>query len=116
VASGLQFFMVSHDPERTFDHVAPYVLNWYGHYAGWGAGTTRAASAAELRAKGQLTVVTPEEGVRLVEAFVDAVPCHVFNIKMRPPGYPLDATLEHLELFAREVVPHFRDGGPGAPR
>jgi probable F420-dependent oxidoreductase len=109
VASGLQFFMVSHDPERTFAHVAPHVLAWYGHYAGWGAGTPRAGSAEELRAKGQLTVVTPDDGVRLIEEFVARVPVHTFNIKMRPPGYPLDATLEHLELFAREVMQHFRD-------
>ena len=116
VASGLQFFMVSHDPERTFHEAAPYVLNWYGHYAAWNAGTTRAASAEELRAKGQLTVVTPEEGVRRIQAFVDAVPCDVFNIKMRPPGYPLAATMEHLELFAAEVMPHFRDPTPAGAR
>ena len=36
------------------------------------------------------------------------VPCEVFNIKMRPPGLSLAATVEHLELFAAEVMPHFR--------
>jgi alkanesulfonate monooxygenase SsuD/methylene tetrahydromethanopterin reductase-like flavin-dependent oxidoreductase (luciferase family) len=108
VASGLQWFMVSHDPERTFAVAAPYVVNWYAHYAAWSAGTPRATTAEELRATGQFAVVTPEEAVRRIAGFVEAVPCEVFNIKMRPPGLPLDATVEHLELFAAEVMPHFR--------
>lgn len=112
VASGLQFFMVSHDPERTFAMAAPYVLNWYGHYAAWNAGTVRADTANELRAKGQLTVVTPEEAVTIIRDVVSVVPHDVFNIKMRPPGMPLDETVAHLELFAREVMPHFRDEVP----
>lgn len=108
IASGLQFFMVSHDPERTFEIAAPYVLNWYGHYARWNAGTARAVTAEELRVKGQFTVVTPAEAISIIGDVVTAIPHDVFNIKMRPPGMPLDATVEHLELFAREVMPHFR--------
>ena len=119
VASGLQWFMVSHDPERTFHQAAPYVLNWYAHYAAWNASTPPATTAEQLRQAGQFAVLTPAEAVSRITEFVDAVPCHVFNIKMRPPGLPLDATVEHLELFAAEVMPHFRPpdldtaGAPG---
>jgi probable F420-dependent oxidoreductase len=107
VASGLQWFMVSHDPERTFQLAAPYVLNWYAHYGAWNASTPPATTADQLRQRGLFAVLTPAEAIGRITDFVDAVPCHVFNIKMRPPGLPLDATVEHLELFAAEVMPHF---------
>lgn len=108
VSTGLQWFMVSHDPKRTLADAGPGVLAWYQQYASWGSAQKPYASVDELVASGELAVVSPAEAVDRIGSFLAEVPTYVFNIKMRPPGLSYDATVEHLEIYATEVVPQLR--------
>jgi alkanesulfonate monooxygenase SsuD/methylene tetrahydromethanopterin reductase-like flavin-dependent oxidoreductase (luciferase family) len=110
VASNLRWFMVSHDPPATFRYAAPFVCNWYNHYAAWMAGNgpfSFVHSEEELRARNLLTVVTPDEAVNEIRRHSAIAPLDFLNIKARPPGMPMDVAIQQLELFASEVMPSF---------
>jgi alkanesulfonate monooxygenase SsuD/methylene tetrahydromethanopterin reductase-like flavin-dependent oxidoreductase (luciferase family) len=112
VSAGFQWFMVSREPAKTFDEVTPYVIEWVNFYADWLGGENefihRVGSADDLRTYQLLDVVQPSEAVDRIGAYLARVPCHCFNIKLCPPGYPFARAREHLELFATDVMPHFR--------
>jgi alkanesulfonate monooxygenase SsuD/methylene tetrahydromethanopterin reductase-like flavin-dependent oxidoreductase (luciferase family) len=112
VASNLRWFMVSHDPQRTFQMAAPYVLNWYNHYANWGITLDKErlmtlSSTDELRARNVLTVLSPADGIAAIEHHIEAFDLEFINVKMRPPGMPFDMVLEHLNVWSSEILPHF---------
>jgi alkanesulfonate monooxygenase SsuD/methylene tetrahydromethanopterin reductase-like flavin-dependent oxidoreductase (luciferase family) len=108
IANNLRWFMVSHDPPSTFETIAPYVIEWYNHYARWGGPFVPVASSAQLREAGLLTVLTPSDAVAELRAVTAVVPVHCLSIKLRPPGLPYAAAAAHLELFGAEVLPRLR--------
>ena len=52
--------------------------------------------------------MTPEDAIKAIGAFADAVPIERFYCWTVPPGYPVRKMDEHLELMAMKVIPHFR--------
>jgi alkanesulfonate monooxygenase SsuD/methylene tetrahydromethanopterin reductase-like flavin-dependent oxidoreductase (luciferase family) len=112
VSAGFQWYMVSRDPAKTFAEVSPYVINWVNFYADWLGGENefihRVRTGEDLRAHNLFDVVHPEEAVEEIARYLAKVPCYCFNIKLCPPGYPLEQALEHVALFAEEVIPHLR--------
>ncbi|MEV4316847.1 LLM class flavin-dependent oxidoreductase [Actinocrispum sp. NPDC049592] len=105
--TGTPWFFVSSDPERLFAELAPPVLNWAGHMART-AGLPPIGSIEELRKSGQLTVVTPAEGVTWIKNMAGNLPVDMFGLRIAPPGVPVRRLREHFELFAREVIPQFQ--------
>ena len=112
VASNLRWFMVSDDPERTFHIAAPYVLNWYNHYAAWGLTLEQepllpVATEEDLRVRKLLTVLSPSDAIAAIQQHAAISNLEFVNIKARPPGMPIEMALDHLNIWSSEIIPHF---------
>jgi hypothetical protein len=55
-----------------------------------------------------LTVLTPEEAVKRIGDLTAEFPMEAMTLSLAPPGVPAHRMMEHLELFAAKVIPHFR--------
>jgi CubicO group peptidase (beta-lactamase class C family) len=55
-----------------------------------------------------LTVLTPDDTVRHLQAMTSGVPYESFSISLAPPGLPAREMRESLELFAAKVMPLFK--------
>jgi alkanesulfonate monooxygenase SsuD/methylene tetrahydromethanopterin reductase-like flavin-dependent oxidoreductase (luciferase family) len=112
LASGMGWFIVSNDPGKTFEEVSPHVMWWVNFYADWGVGAgtpnPHVKSSKDLKDRGILRVVTPDEAVRIITDATQEAPIECVNIKMLPPGYPIEKMMPNIELFAKEVIPRFR--------
>lgn len=91
------------------------------HYARWLGGEAKDApgdenvwdlrDARELRTSKYaeaLMIGTPEECARKLEKFRSEYACTHFVMSSHFPGMDPGKSTRSLELFAREVVPHFR--------
>ena len=113
VAAGHFWLIVANDPEKTFHEIAPHVLYQINLYSEW---LTKAGQPIfphledekALRESGFIQVLTPEDAVKEIERYVAEVPLERYYTWTVPPGYPVKKMNEHLELFARKVMPHFR--------
>ncbi len=113
VMGGGLWLMVAEDPDRTFATYAPNLLYWFNSYAKWFEGTDTSpwpmmSSAAELKSRQLVNVLTPEAAVALIKAQIAEVPVEMFTFMLSPPGIKLSSIAPHLELFANKVMPHFR--------
>lgn len=113
VAGGHFWLIVSDDPDKTFHEIAPHVRYQINVYAEWleKAGQPlfpHLADDAALKASGILQVLTPDDAVKAIRSYVAAVPLERYYTWTIPPGYPVRKMNDHLELFARKVMPHFR--------
>ncbi len=110
---GLPWLVVSNDPERTFALYAPGVMYWYNSYAKWFEGTDTNVwphldSVDDLKKLNMITIVSPDEAVKMIKALVAEVPVETFGIAIAPPGVPVSKVTENIELFASKVMPHFK--------
>ena len=113
LAGGHFWLVASRDPEATFRAIAPHVVYQIELYNRWLAKAGQALfpsarDAAALRDSGLLCVVTPQEAVDRIAAYVAATGIERYYTWTLPPGYPAERMDEHLQLFAEEVIPHFR--------
>ncbi len=113
VMGGDLWLVVSEDPDRTFATYAPHLLYWFNSYAKWFEGTDTSPwpiikDAAELKSRGLVNIITPESAVTLIKERLAEVPVEMFTMMLSPPGIPLSKVEENLELFAKQVMPHFR--------
>jgi alkanesulfonate monooxygenase SsuD/methylene tetrahydromethanopterin reductase-like flavin-dependent oxidoreductase (luciferase family) len=113
VMGGGLWLMVAEDPERTFATYAPHLLYWFNAYAKWFEGTDTSPwphleSAEELKSRKLVNIVTPEAAVALIKQSVAEVPIELYTMMLSPPGVPLNKVAEHIELFAKKVMPHFQ--------
>jgi alkanesulfonate monooxygenase SsuD/methylene tetrahydromethanopterin reductase-like flavin-dependent oxidoreductase (luciferase family) len=109
------FFVVSNDPEKTFERLAPHAIYWGNSYASWFEGSdTQVWSTVTdnegLRASGLLTVLTPTAAIEKIKTICAGVPLETFSFCIAPPGVPVSEIFEHLALFAKEVIPAFSSG------
>jgi len=112
LASGITWCLVARDPERRWREAEPHFLyqlnlyaQWFGE-AGMSVATT-ARTGADLKARGVL-IVTPEQAAEAIRQYLSLLPVDRFYGWTLPPGLPPEWADEHLELMAREVMPHFR--------
>ncbi len=110
---GVSWLVVSSDPERDFNRFAPGVMYWYNAYAKWfeGPGSQfwqHMDGVDELKRRNLITVVTPDEAVKLIRAAVAEVPLESFGVSIAPPGVPVSEITDNIELFAKKVMPHFQ--------
>ena len=113
LAGGHFWLIVANDPEKTWREVAPHIRYQITLYNEWlhKAGQDIFPNVPDdeaLRASGMLQVLTPEDAVRAIEAYVAEVPIERYYTWTIPPGFPVKRMNEHLELFAKKVIPHFR--------
>jgi len=114
LAGGHFWLIVANDPEKTWREIAPHIryqINLYNEWlgkAGQEGLFPKVPDDAALKASGLLEVLTPEDAVRAIEAYVAEVPIERYYTWTIPPGFPVKRMNEHLELFANKVMPHFR--------
>lgn len=130
--SGSVNLIVSSDPERAWDRVAPHLVYQWETYARYGAEGAEKAdalvvdqastlSAADMRSTGpamlmpSFDVVTPAEAVRRMRAWLADLPVMDVYFWDSIAGMPDDLVDEHVELLAREVAPAVRDLGLADP-
>ncbi|GBD13596.1 Alkanal monooxygenase beta chain [bacterium HR24] len=115
VALGLPWLYVSDDPERAWRELYPHLSYQINGYQRWFSeagqpifGTEPYADLEDLQARGPYLVGTPEQ-VReaLAQLFVQA-PAERYFWWAIPPGLPPREAVRSMELFARQVMPHFR--------
>ena len=66
-----------------------------------------AKSRADLATRGAM-IVTPEQAIEAIRKYAAEQPITRFYGWTLPPGLPPEWVDEHVELFAREVIPHCR--------
>ncbi|HEY3723573.1 MAG TPA: LLM class flavin-dependent oxidoreductase [Acidimicrobiia bacterium] len=112
--SGPTFVHVSHDPERAWAEIAPYVLYEAQTYASFQTGGQHstpmvdAETVEDLKASPQYLVGTPDQ---IVEAAAHVSPMGALTFNPLAGGLPPDMSWASLELFASEVMPRLRSPG-----
>lgn len=113
VAGGHFWLIVSEDPEKAWSEVGEHIRYQLNVYAEWlgKAGQTLfppMEDVAAVRASGAASIVTPDEAVAMMKEYLARVPLERYFNWTIPPGYPVRKMNEHLELFARKVIPRLR--------
>jgi len=105
------WFMVSEDPERTADAVAPHAHYQINTYAEWQEGAEWSVfsqmSVDEFKKTGLMKILTPDEAISYLKSRQEQAPLEAFCMQA-PSGFPLKLLAEHAELFASKVMPAFR--------
>ena len=114
LAGGHFWLIVSNEPDKTLDMVAPYIIYQLEMYNVWlsAAGQQAFPTARtkdELKASGMVSVVTPSQAVDEIGAYVEATGIERYYTWTVPPGLPAAAMNPHLALFASDVMPAFQD-------
>jgi len=113
LAGGHFWLIVSNTPDKTFSQVAPYIIYQLQMYNAWfedagQQGFPDTSNEAELRESGMLQVMTPQQATDAISEYVEATGIERYYTWTVPPGMPAGEMNEYLELFATEVMPHFR--------
>jgi alkanesulfonate monooxygenase SsuD/methylene tetrahydromethanopterin reductase-like flavin-dependent oxidoreductase (luciferase family) len=105
------WLVVSEDPEKTIQEVAPHFYYQLNTYAQWQADKDwrphDAIDFETFRTSGRFKVLTPAETIAQYKAKLDVAPAEGFCM-FAPSGYPLAKLAESAELFANKVLPAFR--------
>lgn len=105
------WFLVSEDPEKTLNELAPHAYYQVNTYAEWqeGAewGVFTQMDLEQFKQAGVMKVLTPEEAVAYIKSRQEAAPIEAFCMQA-PSGFPLALLAQHAELFANKVMPAFR--------
>lgn len=104
---------VSQDPDRDWEVIKEHALYRVNAYAQWfaesaGQPARPLTDADELRRSGQFVIGEPKAIIRAIERYRAEVPIHELCFWATMPGLELERGAASLELFAREVMPHFR--------
>jgi len=113
LAGGHFWLIVSNDPKRTFTEVTPHIIYQLQMYNVWMKAAGQATfpqtnNERELRDSGMLLVLSPSQAVEAIGAYVEATGIERYYTWTVPPGMPAARMNPYLELFASEVMPHFR--------
>jgi len=105
------WMMVSADPEKTLNDMAPHAYYQINTYAEWQEGAEwqvfSGMSLDDFKKAGVMRVMTPDEAIAHIRSRQEAAPIEAFCMQA-PTGFPLKLLAEHAELFARKVMPAFR--------
>lgn len=105
------WMMVSEDPEKTLNAMAPHAYYQINTYAKWQEGAEWSVytqmSLDEFKRAGVMKVLTPDEAIGYIRSRQAAAPIEAF-VMQAPTGFPLKLLAEHAELFASKVMPAFR--------
>ena len=108
---GPTFVHVTHDPERAWEEIAPYLLYEAQTYASFqppGQHSTpmvRATNLDDLKASSQIVVGTPDEVLAIAQ---EVPPMGALTFNPLAGGLPPEVSWASLELFASDVLPRLR--------
>ncbi len=113
LAGGHFWLIASREPARTFAEVAPHVLYQIEVYNQWLGAAGQALfppirGVEDLRELGILSCVSPQQAVDMIGAYAEATGIERYYTWTVPPGYAVERMNANLQLFAEEVMPHFR--------
>jgi alkanesulfonate monooxygenase SsuD/methylene tetrahydromethanopterin reductase-like flavin-dependent oxidoreductase (luciferase family) len=105
---GTGFFVVSDDPDREWDRMAPFITHEMRSYAAWSiphnvSHPNVEIDIAALRASGAYPILPADEGL----AYVNARGVHG-DLSLHPliAGMPPEIGWEQLRTFEAEILPH----------
>jgi alkanesulfonate monooxygenase SsuD/methylene tetrahydromethanopterin reductase-like flavin-dependent oxidoreductase (luciferase family) len=105
------WMVVSDDPEKTVQEVAPHFYYQLNAYAKWQVDKEwrphDTMDFETFKASGQVKVLTPDQAIAHIRSKLEVAPLEGFCMQA-PAGYPLSKLAEHAELFANKVLPAFR--------
>jgi len=104
------WLLVSEDPEKALEEVAPhahYQINMYAEWQEHEAVGIKKMDLETFKKEGPLRVLLPDQAIDYIRSQIDMAPIEGFCMQM-PAGFPLSRMAEHAELFARKVIPAFR--------
>jgi alkanesulfonate monooxygenase SsuD/methylene tetrahydromethanopterin reductase-like flavin-dependent oxidoreductase (luciferase family) len=105
------WLVVSEDPEKTMQEVAPHFYYQLNTYAQWQAGKDWSPHSImdfdTFRKSGAVKVLTPDEAIAHFKSKLDTALVEGFCM-FAPAGYPLSKLAQSAELFASKVLPAFR--------
>jgi alkanesulfonate monooxygenase SsuD/methylene tetrahydromethanopterin reductase-like flavin-dependent oxidoreductase (luciferase family) len=105
------WMMVSEDPEKTINDMAPHAYYQINTYAKWQEGAEWSVytemSLDEFKKAGVMKVLTPDEAIAYIKSRQEVAPIEAF-VMQAPTGFPLKLLAEHAELFASKVMPAFQ--------
>jgi alkanesulfonate monooxygenase SsuD/methylene tetrahydromethanopterin reductase-like flavin-dependent oxidoreductase (luciferase family) len=114
LANGPAWQYVSNDPEKAWDEIAPYVIHAIECYSVWMLNWNTpplyppVSNKDELRKTGLLTVLTPEQAIKAIGEYAQAMHTTTLTFIMNEAACPPAVMREHMELFAAKVIPAFR--------
>ena len=108
--------IVTRDPDatwKTYREQLLYRLDWYDRWYNEAADLPKnqlqlLADASERERRERAAIMTPEQCVAFMTKFLANTPCTEMVLWAGYPGIPLSVSFQWLELFAKEVMPHFR--------
>lgn len=114
LAGGHFWLIVSNQPDKTFERVAPHIIYQLQMYNVWleAAGQQPFPTVnnnQQLKESGMLAVVTPNQAIDEIAAYVKATGIERYYTWTMPPGMAAAEMNPHLELFASEVMPALRN-------
>jgi alkanesulfonate monooxygenase SsuD/methylene tetrahydromethanopterin reductase-like flavin-dependent oxidoreductase (luciferase family) len=105
------WFLVSEDPEKTIDEVAPHAYYQINTYAEWQEDKTwsvfKEMDLDAFKKSGVMKVLSPDAAISYIRSRMDAAPIEAFCMQA-PTGFPLSKLATHAELFAKKVLPALR--------
>ncbi len=105
------WLVVSEDPEKTVNEVAPHAFYQINSYAEWQENKMwqvfQKMDLEAFKKSGVMKIMTPDEAIAYIRSRIEAAPIEAFCMQA-PAGLPLSKLAEHAELFAKKVMPAFR--------
>jgi len=104
------WLVVTEDPEKTIEEVAPHAYYQLNTYAEWQEDESWGLERMDFetfKKSGAMKIFTPDQAIAYIRSRLDAAPIESFCMQA-PTGFPLSKLMEHAELFAKKVLPAFR--------
>ncbi len=105
------WLLVAEDPDAAFEETAPYYHYQINTYAKWHAETDWAMQPMDFetfKKSGAVRVLTPQAAIDFLGKRLAAAPTMQSFCMTVPPGLPLPKFAKYAELFAKKVIPAFR--------
>ena len=108
--------VVAPDPEAALEELAPYFHHVNNSYGEWffedkALGLEEGFTPMDLdafKASGTLQIMTPEAAIAMFKDLQARIPMDHYMMMM-PPGLPAERFVHYAGIFAKEVMPAFRD-------
>lgn len=105
------WLVVTDDPERTINEIAPHAYYQINTYAEWQQQEDWAPFTPmgldNFKKSGAMKIFTPDEAIAYIRSRMEMAPIEAFCMQA-PTGFPLSSYAKHVELFANKVLPAFR--------
>lgn len=113
LAGGHFWLVASKTPDQTYKEIAPHVLYQIKVYNEWLSSAGQAlfpeiSNAHQLKELGILNCVSPQHACDLIGEYAEQTGIERYYTWTVPPGYAVGKISECLEIFAEQVIPHFR--------